>query len=365
MKNLLYTVFASLCLLLLTACNDENELLKKGEMLFLKHKGASMPLLVRGNFNSDVILLMVHGGAGGSSGSHIEDFNEMIEPEYMVAYWDQRHAGSSQGNFDKEDLTIDLMAEDMQMVINLLKHKYGSDKKIFAVGHSWGVQLTTYYLLNQENQLQGAILTNGSHSSETEYSARLDFVNTFASEMIQEGLEIPKKIEIEGETFTSLEQVVTWTEQNDPIDSWRKLKILWPLVDDVVLQYVNDTYVLPYNQRISAGELLFKSPYNQLIGFINLRRTGQLINDFDNEKSIQEFYDYRPEMDQITLPVCLIWGKYDQIIGLEVADSYYDVIGTPQEDKELVILENSGHSGLATENVKFSQTVISFVEEHK
>jgi len=128
---------------------------------------------------------------------------------------------------------------------------------------------------------------------------------------------------------------------------------------------VNDTYVLPYNQRISAGELLFKSPYNQLIGFINLRRTGQLINDFDNEKSIQEFYDYRPEMDQITLPVCLIWGKYDQIIGLEVADSYYDVIGTPQEDKELVILENSGHSGLATENVKFSQTVISFVEEHK
>ena len=100
--------------LILSACNKENNLLEDGEMLFLNHKGASMPVLVRGNFDADVILMMVHGGAGGSSAPHIEDFQGMLEPEYMVAYWDQRQAGSSQGIYKKEDVTIDLMAEDMQ-----------------------------------------------------------------------------------------------------------------------------------------------------------------------------------------------------------------------------------------------------------
>ena len=291
----------------------------------------------------------------------------MVEQEYMVAYWDQRHAGSSQGNFDQDDLTIDLMAEDMQMVINLLKHKYGADKKVFAMGHSWGVMLGTYYLINQDNQLQGAIFSNGAHSSEHEYSARLDYVHDFAQEMIDNGIALPEKIEVEGETFTSLEQVVIWTENNDPIDSWTKLKILNGLVP-AVFDYVKDTYIQPNSDitsGVSSSELLFQSPYNPLINRINLLRTGQLINNTNNETSIQEFYDFTPQMGSITIPISLIWGKYDHIIGLEVAEDYYEVIGTPEENKELTILENSGHIGLYRENIKFSQTLINFVESHK
>ncbi|MEL6562392.1 MAG: alpha/beta fold hydrolase [Bacteroidota bacterium] len=342
-------------------------LLTEGDMLFLKHKGASMPVLVRGNFDSDVIILFLHGGAGGTAASHIEDFKEMVEPEYIVAYWDQRHAGSSQGNFDKDDWTIDLMAEDMQMVINMLKRKYGDDKKVFAMGHSWGVILGTYYLLDQENQLQGAIFSNGSHSSEHEYSARLDYVHDFAQEMIDNGIALTEEIKVEGETFTSLEQVVIWTESNDPIDSWTKLKILNGLVN-AVFDYVQETYVQPNSDvtsGVSSSELRFQSPYNPLIYRINLLRTGQLINNFNNETSIQEFYDFTTQMGDINIPISLIWGKYDHIVGLEVAEDYYQVIGTPEENKELTILENSGHSGMYRENIKFSQTLIDFVEKHR
>jgi hypothetical protein len=137
--------------LIFSACKKENKLTKTGEMLFLKHKGASMPVLVRGNFDSDVILLIVHGGAGGSSGGQIEDFKNFIEPKYMVAYWDQRHAGASQDNFDKDELTIDLMAEDMLLVIRMLKHKYGSNKKVFAFCPAqtfWFALLGVFYFDN-------------------------------------------------------------------------------------------------------------------------------------------------------------------------------------------------------------------------
>lgn len=367
MQKIRQVLLCSLFLLAITSCEKENNLLEEGEMLFLKHKGASMPILTRGNFASDVIILFVHGGAGGTSATHIEDFAGMIEEKYLIAYWDQRHAGSAQGNFDKDELTIDLMAEDMQMAINLLKHKYGTDKKIFIVGHSWGVILGTYYLITQENQLQGAIFSNGAHSSEHEYSARLDYVQGFAQEMIDEGLSMPEKIKVEGETFNTLEEVVTWTEQNDPIDSWRKLRILNSLVD-AVFEYVEDTYIQPSSDAlasVSSRELNYQSPYHPLIAKMNQLRTGQLINNFNNETSVQEFYDFTPQMEDITIPISLIWGRYDDIIGPEVAEDYFQVIGTPEEDKELIFLENSGHSGLYRENIKFSESVINFIEQHK
>lgn len=40
----------------------------------------------------------------------------------------------------------------------------------------------------------------------------------------------------------------------------------------------------------------------------------------------------------------------------------HEVIGTTEEDKELIVLENSGHNVLFRENIKFSQNLIDFVE---
>ena len=325
-----------------------------------------MPVLVRGNTDSDVILLVVHGGAGGTAEAHIEDFNSFVEEEYAVAYWDQRHAGSAQGSFDKEDLTIDQMAEDMAYVIRLLKHRYGADKKVFAWGHSWGVILGTWFLITQDqNLLEGFLASNGSHSATVEYQARIDYVKTFTQEMIDQGSSF-SSFEVEGQTFTSLEQVINWAEANDPIESYSQLAILNRLVE-VVKDYVLITYVQDSDNPdlISAPERLFQSPYNPLATFANLLRTGQLINNFNDQTSIQEFYDFSPLMDRITLPVALLWGGYDNIIGVPVAEDYYQQIATPEDDKRLIIYERSEHNPQFIENVKFSQDVIDFIEQYR
>lgn len=70
-------------------------------------------------------------------------------------------------------------------------------------------------------------------------------------------------------------------------------------------------------------------------------------------------------MADISIPISLIWGRYDHIVGLEVAEDYYELIATPEGSKELTVLENSGHSGLYRENIKFSRTLINFIEKHK
>ena len=189
--------FALVCGLLLCSCNREHKLLTKGDMLFLNHKGASMPILVKGDFSSDAIILVVHGGAGAPAGTFARDLNP-LEDEFAVAYWEQRHAGSSQGKFDPELLTIDQMSEDLELVIQLLKQQYGQDKKVFALAHSWGVQLSTYYMTHRENRFDGIMLVNGSHKSEVEYSARISYIKRFAQEMIDAGAHLDQAVAEKG-----------------------------------------------------------------------------------------------------------------------------------------------------------------------
>ncbi|MEO0470273.1 MAG: alpha/beta hydrolase [Bacteroidota bacterium] len=361
----LYQSIIMLLSLGLLSCQGENQLLKQGDMLFLRHKGASMPVLVRGNPQADAILLVIHGGAGGSASAHIEDFKNFVEPEHLVAYWDQRQAGNSQGKFAKEDLTIDLMAEDMQMVIRMLRKKYGQDKKIFAFGHSWGVILGTYYLISQPNELDGAVFANGAHSSEHEYSARLDYVRNFAQERIDQGEQFAGSIQVNDLTFENLPEIVSWCEANDPIENWDQLSILNALVF-AVKPYVNRTYLQTPDipSGISSQELNFQSPYNPFTANQNQLRSGQVLNNFSAQTSIQEFYDFTPLMQNISLPVALYFGRYDDIIGPEVAEDYFEVIGTPEEDKELLIFDHSGHSPQFRENILFNQKVLEFIAAH-
>ena len=65
-----HRALAGLMLLLAMASISCGEVLEgtEQEVLFLRHKGADMNVWVRGNIDSKVIILVVHGGAGGSGG---------------------------------------------------------------------------------------------------------------------------------------------------------------------------------------------------------------------------------------------------------------------------------------------------------
>ena len=59
-KTIIYILLVTLTL---GAC-EKSEYQVAGEFFHLSHKGANMPIWVKGNFNSDVILITVHGGPG-------------------------------------------------------------------------------------------------------------------------------------------------------------------------------------------------------------------------------------------------------------------------------------------------------------
>lgn len=353
----------------LCSCDGILDDVEYEEMLFVRHAGADMPVWVRGAIDSNVIFLVVHGGPGGSGLDYVEDFREHLEPTYAVAYWDQRHAGSSQGAFRKKDFSpedaLALMADDMHHVIRALKARYGEDTEVWAWGHSFGVMLGTQYLRQHgQGELAGWMLSNGTHESAVEYAGRNDYLRRFAGEMDRRGVELSESVWSEDGEITTPAEVVAWVEANDPIETWDQVSTQWRLAE-VVSDYVRREYVdFDPPERVTRRERVFTSPRAPLAELINSARTGQLINDSYNETSIQEFYDLSPGMDEITLPTALLWGRYDHIMSPEVAHDYYDTIGTLGRDKILEFYD-AGHSPEYDRHRDFCADVIAFIEDHR
>ena len=94
MKNIIKT----LCFFILLASCQKEELWYEGDYFFLRHKGADMPIWVRGNTQSNIFILHLHGGPGGSSiDEGVEKVYLPLESDYAMVYWDQRGSGASQG----------------------------------------------------------------------------------------------------------------------------------------------------------------------------------------------------------------------------------------------------------------------------
>lgn len=86
---------------------------------------------------SNPVLLIVHGGAGSPDRPLVQKYNFKLADYYTVICWDQRGAGLSYSN---NNLTIELMLNDLKAVAEYLCSEYGKDK-IYIAGHSWGAYL--------------------------------------------------------------------------------------------------------------------------------------------------------------------------------------------------------------------------------
>ena len=117
MKN----IFLLLLLAGILSCQKEKITIGTSvqDFFYVENDGAKMPVVVEGNTASKIMVLFVHGGPGGTGIGFNNDENSTLylKKNYAVAYWDQRGAGTSQGN---GKLTFDPYVDDMGKVIAVL-----------------------------------------------------------------------------------------------------------------------------------------------------------------------------------------------------------------------------------------------------
>lgn len=335
MKKLLTLI----SLVTLLGCNKNTET----ESYFIfRNNGADMPVYVEGNLNSDAYILMLHGGPGGSG----SDYNagksaELIENEFAVVYWDQRGQGNS-ASASPSELRIQTLSNDVNVLVKLLKEKYGSDKKIFLLGHSWGGTLGTHALLNTDLQdhINGWIEVDGAHD--------LPLLNQSAIGMF---LRIGQEEIDAGNSVEQWQEIVDWASGVDSMnvshDESGQVNSYAYTAEDL-LQLPSSGQGI--DDRGGFNYLFGKS--NPLVSAIQGNITNSALND--------EIEAMSPDnMSDIKVPSLLLWGKYDFVVPPALGVSAANQIDN--DDVELVIFQESGHSPMDNEAELYFQEVYDFI----
>ncbi len=345
MKN--YAIIAITGLLLLAGACQKSEYLAEGDFFHLKHKSALMPVWVKGNFNSDVILITCHGGPGDAGmGFSVTPGFKYLEEDYMLVYWDQRFSGMTQGHYDKSTMNPDQFIEDTEKIVELIQQKYPG-KKLFMLGHSWGGQLSAGYLGrdNHAADFKGWIDLDGSLYGELEAQMMKEWV-----------LErVPAKM-AEPDADTELWQfIIDWYEENPAPPNYSALEPYF---------FVSALRGDAYDWEKSMEE--HPIPYTDLI-FKSMFSMSYYVYSFGDTEDMEpwDYLDYTPEISNITIPALMLWGAEDGVVPAELADYVYDHLGTAPSMKEVVKIPECAHAPNHDQPEIFYQEVGRFIETYK
>ena len=332
-----------LCLIMLSSCYQdptiENEY---SDEYYLRHKGVDMPVYVRGNVNSEVFIIFIHGGPKLSGiGEAISNQFESLHKNYAMVYYDQRGGGFTHGSYD-ENLSEAQLMEDLDLVVDFIQSTYSNANSIFLMGHSWGGYVGTSYLTDatRQSKINGWISLAGNHFPPKTWLAERDFVLQYAQEQID----------------ANAEDTSFWEEAIDKITPITSIETFTNILDinffaQVIDRRVGEASVIPVQ---SKAEYL-SSP----AGIGIEQRLIPVLDDINITGNLT------PIMGNITLPSLLMYGGLDAIVPIPIGENGIEFLGTADEDKTLVIMEQSGHDIWKIELDKFTSEIENFLEKYK
>lgn len=327
----------------MTACKkkltDANG--KVEDLIYVKNGKAKMPVRLYGDLDRNTIIIIVHGGPGGSgldyrTGKYVEE----LEKRYVLAYWDQRGQGMSEGRGG--NMTVPLMAEDLLHVVKTIKNKYGSDKKIVLLGHSWGGALGTQFMVTPgyQNEIDGWIEADGAHD--------IPLLNKLAVSMFaqvaQEQIDTGNSLEFWQETLDWANGIDT---NNISYDDGGAINSKGYEAEETLLADA----VLYGSERVDYGSY---RPMNVITSSLSGAVTSNAIYQEVESLALTD------QLYRITKPCLFIYGKYDFVCPPELGLSALSRVSSAQ--KKFVLFEFSGHSTMDNEPMKFVRTVEEFVE---
>ena len=336
----------SLFLLCILSCQKEKITINTSiqDLFYVDNDGAKMPVLVEGNTASKIIVLFVHGGPGGTGIGFNNDANisNYLEKNYAVAYWDQRAAGTSQGN---GKLVFDAYVEDMTKVIAVLKYRYGSDIKVFVLSHSWGGLIAPAFLTknNNQNSVKGWINVAGAHNYYLNDSLTRAYLLTFGKDQIAKNIH-----------QAEWQKVVDFCVANVPNYDYKLSQ------DYSSCAFSAENYIDDINPNTGSINSLFTKGYPfSFFGFISNVGSTQF-SSLGNEIIHKE---YSSKLNTISIPILCITGKYDFTVPLGLANEVMNKVASKK--KKLVILQHSGHICMDNEPEAFYKEVVTFIEDNK
>jgi pimeloyl-ACP methyl ester carboxylesterase len=349
MKIKMRILFAFIMFFSITGCQKERIAFSENasDVFYVENAGESMRVLVHGNTTHNTFILVIHGGPGASSFLYDTQYiRENIGNNYAMVYWDQRNTGASQGTSNSKNLHLDQMVDDLKKVIQVLKYRYGQDMSLFLLGHSFGGLIAADFVTRPELQsmIQGLINVDGSHNYPLNDTLTRQMLLSVANYQVSKGKNLDKwnpiirycNIHSGNFNFEESQQLESYASEAETyIDSVQSFSIFSQLL----------IYAIPNHYPVTAmaGNLIFSEDSN-----------------FNKELAVTQFSD---ALHNVTIPVLLLWGKYDFVCPPELGVDFYNRINS--QEKKMVVSSVSGHNLIWQDKKLLCDEVNIFVSKYR
>ncbi len=296
-----YFVFFFFLFSLSISAQKEGTIDSKNAKLHYKIFGEGMPLLI------------INGGPGFNSDGFIPLAKEFGK-KYMAIIYDQRGTGQSvMEQLNNENITMDLMVEDMEVLRKHLKLEEWT-----ILGHSFGGLMAAYYTSKHPDKVKGIVFSS---------SGGLDLgLTSYVGQRVNSLL-----------TQEERDSLNYWTNKMSQGDNsyharYRRGLALAPA-------YVYNREFIP-----AIAERLTQS---------NMQINGMVWSDLRRIN-----YDTKEELREFKNPVLIIQGKND-ILTVETAQIAHEVL----PNSKLVTLDKCGHYGWLDRREAFFREIHAFLNQ--
>lgn len=343
---------ALLCISLYSSC-EKFELTTESETFFhVGIDGTELPVLVRGNTAANKLVVFINGGPGLTSidvaRADMFDWQETIEKEIAVVYYDQRCCGNAQGNIEESTINIAQYVADLHAIVLVLNKQY-PDADVYLFGHSFGSFIGANYLLYRDYQddIAGWISMDGAYNFDYDLSwvYRREFLIGVANEELTKGNNI--------EHWTG---ALEWAEANHVIaegDQKNEFREWMGQPGGIIIPEE-----LPFLNLRDYLKIGFASSYNSFPSYASSNL--ELVNDLLNADV--EGINLMSEVHRLQLPTLFLWGKYDDLITAQEGRAVFEKFGTDDGQKEFILLPKSGHEPMFSDPEKLNGELLMFTK---
>jgi proline iminopeptidase len=299
----------NILLLFLISCTDtpiepySEDGLKEinGTQLYYKTLGQGEPILI------------VHGGPGLNH-KYLLPHLQPLSRDHQLIFYDQRASGQSSLSVDTNSITIDNFLEDM----DALRESMGITK-LNLMAHSWGGLLAMKYAIKYPNRIKSLILINSTGAS----SAINAKANQLLADRFTQADSINRMSIIQTEEF----------QKREPKTIEKLMKIGFK-------------HQFFQTSLIDSLELDLNENYDQ---------TSHLLQNLGKDLTT---YDFHNDLKAIQSPTLLIYGAHDPLVETAGKQIHRSI-----DKSELKIIDDCGHFPFIEQQNKFTEIIMTFMEE--
>lgn len=355
-QALVASLVISLSLFLLIGCSKEDKKETPANntpatnLHWVNSGVSSMPVYISGNEQSDVVLLLIHGGPGGSSLEFLSGFEQSLGQSFQIVTWDQCYSGFSKFDVSSEPLTMTIESNlrDCDLVVDFLKNRY-PNKKIVIWGQSWGGAIVSGYASHPayHAKIDGWIVVNGTVSGFEWHRSMWEFAVRRCNEKITEGF---------GEYGDSL----AWLTNNAYVEGevFDRDKLIRIAIMASGLWYEGEPEASEEyldNTRTRVNQIFPASADRDRY----LRNVELEVNDISTSA---EMHAWRVDVSPMSKPGLLIWGEKDETCPIELLDWYTGVLSAQGKEHTVRIYPNEWHTPFVTNQAEHDADVRAFLE---